>query len=138
MDIDTIQAEMDMDTYKHRFEGVFRYMKRSQKADFECRIAKVAFRMLARYVRARDNHRCFSCGFGGQRSLHAHHIEPRSTHPEKFWEEDNLITLCRFCHINTHGVEHFPYLSRTDVEEYYAECERRGINPFENVKPIPA
>lgn len=38
-----------------------------------------------------DFHRCFVCGKEGG---HHHHVEKRSTHPDKVWEKNNIVFLC--------------------------------------------
>lgn len=122
MDVDTICRMMYW--YK-RYRRIYKFLKRKQRENFTLKITKLAFQALARYVKIRDGERCFVCGHDIMKDLSAHHIQPKSDFPELFWEEDNLITLCRFCHIDIHGIEEFPYLSRSDVDWYYAELERR-------------
>ncbi len=57
---------------------------------------------LARY--RQDNPRCENCGgtqaIGGRINGGVHHIEPRSRGGGD--NSENLITLCTFCHSDTH------------------------------------
>ena len=47
----------------------------------------------------RDGHRCRDCGFPGR--LEIHHVIP--LHRGGSDEEDNLLTLCRACHLAKHA-----------------------------------
>ena len=53
-------------------------------------------------IRARDNYKCQLCGAEikneNKTALHVHHKDGN----RKNNKGDNLITLCPFCHINTH------------------------------------
>ncbi len=51
-------------------------------------------------VFARDNYICQICGDRGGK-LHADHILPFSTHPDKRLDVDNGRTLCQQCHFKT-------------------------------------
>lgn len=51
-------------------------------------------------VKARDNHRCRWCG-ATNRSIDLHHIRYRRGVVDDV--EENLICLCRFCHMFVHG-----------------------------------
>ncbi len=54
-------------------------------------------------ILSRDNYTCMLCNCRGV-ELNVHHIEPWSANIEKRFDEGNLITLCRDCHINlAHG-----------------------------------
>lgn len=55
---------------------------------------------LRKYVYARDNYTCLSCGKVGGR-LTMHHLMPASLFPEYIYEEKNIITLCVKCHTFT-------------------------------------
>jgi len=61
-------------------------------------LAPDEYRELHRKVLQRDSWRCQACG--SMERLEVHHIELRSQGGED--REDNLITLCRPCHENTH------------------------------------
>ena len=51
------------------------------------------------FVRNRDG-QCLNCGC--IEDLHAHHILPKSTHPDKRLDVDNGMTLCYRCHKKEH------------------------------------
>jgi len=53
----------------------------------------------AKTIKARDC-KCMKCG--ETNDLHAHHIKPKSTHPELTLVIDNGITLCYRCHKKEH------------------------------------
>ena len=50
-------------------------------------------------VRSRDG-KCLHCG--SLSDLHAHHVKPKSTHPELKYELSNGVTLCYRCHKQEH------------------------------------
>lgn len=50
-------------------------------------------------VKERDG-KCMECG--REEDLHAHHIKPKSTHPELKLDIENGITLCYGCHKRAH------------------------------------
>lgn len=60
-------------------------------------------------IQLRDNYTCQECGDrnrqgrGSRISLEVHHIKPVCEHPELFFEPENLILLCKTCHIKTHS-----------------------------------
>ena len=53
----------------------------------------------SRSVRARDG-KCMKCG--REEDLHAHHVLPKSTHPELKLDIGNGVTLCYSCHKREH------------------------------------
>jgi len=48
-------------------------------------------------IKNRDNNECQLCG--STDNLQPHHILPRSKYPELACNNDNIITLCKTCHI---------------------------------------
>lgn len=54
------------------------------------------------HVIARDKE-CLYCG--STEKLHAHHINPKSTHPKEALDPDNGITVCKDCHRKLHTGE---------------------------------
>lgn len=63
-------------------------------------------RSLAKKCKARDGWRCQHCGrFGGR--LEAHHVVRIRDGGARF-ALDNLLTLCRGCHISVHQTETHP------------------------------
>jgi hypothetical protein len=59
----------------------------------------------ARAVISRDKATCKRCGARNV-ELHAHHIKPFHSHPEKRWDLDNGETLCHLCHWTEHSTAH--------------------------------
>ena len=53
----------------------------------------------------RDHYECQVCAdLGGHRPAEVvHHIHPAEDFPEKFTDQDNLVSLCRECHETLHG-----------------------------------
>lgn len=47
----------------------------------------------------RDNYTCLLCGVRGE-VMNVHHIETWAESPNRRFDETNLITLCKPCHIN--------------------------------------
>lgn len=45
----------------------------------------------------RDHYQCKECGAGGR--LEVHHVKPVRTHPELVYDLDNLLCLCKSCHV---------------------------------------
>lgn len=58
-----------------------------------------ALKQWADAVKARDG-KCLKCGT--TEDLHAHHVLPKSTHPELSLDPDNGMTLCYRCHKAEH------------------------------------
>jgi hypothetical protein len=54
---------------------------------------------------ARDDYHCRRCGTAktGGVVLHAHHIASFAEHQERRFDLDNLVTLCRTCHLWVHS-----------------------------------
>lgn len=59
--------------------------------------AKFGF-LIKKKIRKRDAHTCQLCGQIG-RTLHVHHVRPWRSHVELRFDERNLITLCKSCHL---------------------------------------
>lgn len=53
----------------------------------------------SRSVKERDG-KCMKCG--KLDDLHAHHVKPKSTHPELKYVVENGVTLCYTCHKKEH------------------------------------
>lgn len=56
---------------------------------------------LRKYALKRDSFTCQECG--ATDNLQVHHIKPKKYHPELSNNLDNLITLCKNCHLKAHG-----------------------------------
>lgn len=67
--------------------------------------AQAAGRAALQRVYARDGFKCVRCNApkAGPRSLHAHHVKPWAGNPERRFDPDNLVTLCRTCHSWVHS-----------------------------------
>lgn len=65
-------------------------------------IAPIATALAAwsREVRARTGGRCATCG--STEDVHAHHVLPKSKHPDRILDPANGIPLCRRCHARQH------------------------------------
>ena len=63
------------------------------------------WRQLALLTRKRYHDTCASCGIEST-GLDVHHVQPVATHPELKADPDNLVLLCRRCHINIDGRVH--------------------------------
>ncbi|HEY9659996.1 MAG TPA: FAD-dependent thymidylate synthase, partial [Allocoleopsis sp.] len=63
-------------------------------------------RTVAPQIHEKFNYICQRCGVQGGR-LHAHHLLPVYSHPEKAYDIDNLVTVCVGCHrtIHSQGLE---------------------------------
>jgi len=49
----------------------------------------------AEYIKMNPN--CFACS--SSEKLEVHHIKPFHSNPELELSQDNLVTLCRYCHL---------------------------------------
>ena len=69
--------------------------------------SRAMWRQLRSAVLERDGHKCQKCGAGntGPRSIHTHHIQEWLKHPNRRFDIDNIVTLCRKCHEWVHGKE---------------------------------
>lgn len=67
--------------------------------------ARSFWKDIARFVRKRDGHRCRRCGQPSSRTirLHIHHIRPWAGNPDHRYDTDNLMALCKDCHIWVHS-----------------------------------
>jgi len=48
---------------------------------------------------------CFTCQMCFGSGLEVHHIKPTRTNPEIAYDINNLITLCKKCHVKTYSKE---------------------------------
>lgn len=65
----------------------------------------------------RDGYKCLKCNIIGS-FLNAHHIENFSEHPDKRFDINNGITLCKTCHNNFHKNYGRTNNNRKQIEEY--------------------
>ena len=61
------------------------------------------WKIIAAYVRQRDNFKCRECG--SDKSLQVHHLTYENHGYEHRTQEDDLITVCDKCHKNIHRIE---------------------------------
>lgn len=67
----------------------------------------------------RDDYTCQKCGERGGK-LRAHHIENWADNPDKRFELDNGITLCKSCHDELHSKFGYRKVTKKDLEEFMA------------------
>lgn len=70
---------------------------------------RAAFPKFRNNVFKRDGWKCKFCG--SSLDMQLHHILPVRDFPEKYYDEDNAITLCSNCHDETKGRE-YDYVER--------------------------
>ena len=61
----------------------------------------VEWRRLRMEVLKRDNYQCCQCGITAEESkypLEIHHIIPPKGNKELFYDKNNCVTLCKWCH----------------------------------------
>ena len=69
---------------------------------------------------------CQACG--GKHDLNVHHVRPFHLYPERELDDDNLITLCRFCHLvfgHFHDWKSFNVQVVSDAHDYHRRLLRR-------------
>ena len=54
-------------------------------------------------IKKLDNYMCKNCD--SKKDINSHHIQPKNLFPELSLSIDNGITLCKICHMETHGFE---------------------------------
>ena len=59
-------------------------------------------RTIAPQVHEKFEYTCQRCGVRGSQ-LHAHHLLPVYSHPEKAYDFENLVTVCESCHQQIHN-----------------------------------
>ena len=69
--------------------------------------ADEAYTNWRKLVRKRDKQQCRMPGCKARKFLQVHHIRPWSKFGGLRYEVNNGITLCKFCHKNITGKEHF-------------------------------
>lgn len=70
-------------------------------------------------VKASFNNRCQYCG--SVLKVQAHHIKPKSVHPELINDLENGIALCSVCHIKAHGGSFAPCSASLKYKQ--ADCK---------------
>lgn len=78
------------------------------------KLQRAASTAQAKSIYQRDNYACVWCSVAGS-PLNAHHIETWAACPERRFDESNLVTLCRPCHLLVHNGDYAtkpdPYMS---------------------------
>lgn len=92
------------------------------------------------HVLIRDHYLCQECKRQGviTRASTVHHKEHAKDNPERFFDEDNLESICKACHNKEH-----PEKTQRAINQYFAEKRRRiknekakGIVVFEQNRPL--
>lgn len=94
------------------------------------KIARAKFIPLAREIYERDSFCCVWCSKTGKK-LNAHHLETWSANPDKRFDKNNLVTLCRDCHHTVHNENWFsiPNPIMTILLQGYANIIEEYDNP---------
>lgn len=103
-------------------------------------MANSKLQVWAKSIKERDG-KCTSCG--SLDDLHAHHIKPKSSHPELIYDLSNGIALCYRCHKKLHEENRPPRIRSNSPHKstlfkriYYLENEidrlRTSIKEYEN------
>jgi hypothetical protein len=69
-------------------------------------------------IKERDNYTCDICRKQSKDDVVAHHLYDKTHFPEKIYDENNGITLCKYCHINFHN-KYGHYGNVVTPEKYY-------------------
>lgn len=73
----------------------------------------------------RDNFKCKVCG--NNRSLIAHHLDSFADNKNKRFDIDNLVTLCKDCHIEFHKEYGYGNNTREQFEEYINTVTEKAL-----------
>lgn len=89
-------------------------------------------------VKARDG-KCLDCG--SVENLHAHHVLPKSTHPELKLDVSNGRTLCYGCHKKWHEANRPPRVrsgrpQRKTLERYIEHLENENKELAKTVRKL--
>jgi thymidylate synthase (FAD) len=94
---------------QQRRERAKQFTRRGEDSNFwkggvtEERVAIGAWtRTIAPQVHEKFDYTCQRCGNRGNQ-LHAHHLLPVYSHPEKAYDFENLVTVCEDCHRRIHN-----------------------------------
>jgi 5-methylcytosine-specific restriction endonuclease McrA len=73
---------------------------------------------MALYAKERDEYKCQVCG--ASEKLCVHHVFPAWKFPEKKYELDNHITICKFHHmkVQAYNTRNKTYLSRKEIKHF--------------------
>lgn len=70
------------------------------RKNFEISRRNPIYNYLKKSVFERDNNQCIICG--DTKEIEIHHIKSKKNNPELFYKLENVITLCKDCHIKQH------------------------------------
>lgn len=84
-----------MDKYKDRMNSL------GIMFDMSTNEYRYALQSWSKTVKKLDNYMCKNCD--SKKSLHAHHIQPKSLYPKLSLDVDNGVALCEKCHKKIHG-----------------------------------
>ncbi|MEO8893688.1 MAG: FAD-dependent thymidylate synthase, partial [Coleofasciculaceae cyanobacterium] len=103
------QLDKTLEQRQQRRERAKQYTRRGAASNFwkggvtEERVAIGAWtRNIAPQVHEKFDYTCQQCGVRGNQ-LHAHHLLPVYSHPDKAYDFENLVTLCEGCHREIHN-----------------------------------
>ncbi|MBE9206993.1 FAD-dependent thymidylate synthase [Nostoc sp. LEGE 06077] len=103
------QLNLTSEQRQQRRERSKHFTRRGENSNFwkggltEERVSIGAWtRTVAPQVHEKFDFTCQSCGVRGG-SLHAHHLLPVYSHPEKGYDFENLVTVCQNCHRQIHN-----------------------------------
>jgi thymidylate synthase (FAD) len=105
----TYQLNLTPERRQQRRERSKQITRRGENSNFwkggvtQKRVAIGAWtRTVAPLVHEKFDFTCQSCGVRGG-SLHAHHLLPVYSHPEKGYDFENLVSICKNCHRKIHN-----------------------------------
>ncbi|KKN46038.1 hypothetical protein LCGC14_0677320 [marine sediment metagenome] len=76
-----------------------------------------ALNRLSKTSKERDNYICQICNTeGNSKTLHAHHMFYKANYPQLSLNLNNVITLCKPCHEETHGYKIYAFDNIVGVE----------------------
>lgn len=85
---------------KNDINQILFFYKKLNSAINKKRTEKYCLKLWARFIKARDNHKCVACK--SSRRITAHHICRKSFLNEAKFQTGNGITLCQDCHTEAH------------------------------------
>ena len=71
----------------------------------------------------KDERYCHICG--SKKNIQLHHIYPRHLFPEKIFDENNLIPLCRACHLRFGHLGNFEKYYDPNIKEFAKQTYSR-------------